>query len=88
LFGEVDAHGDIFSAPVASEVVGLVVGDIGATNIGRGLIIDDLGAGLQHINEKYRKFMAMQYPILFPYGEDGYHDSILYRQTPRSQGLQ
>jgi hypothetical protein len=88
LFGSVDAHGDIFSAPLASEVVGLVVGDIGATDIGRDLIIDDREEGLKQINEKHCKFMAMQYPLLFPYGEDGYHDSIYYRQTPRSQGLQ
>jgi hypothetical protein len=43
--------------------------DIGATNIGRDLIIDDREAGLQ-INEKHSKFMAMQYLILFPYGEE------------------
>jgi hypothetical protein len=84
LFGDVDAHGDIYSFPVASEVVGLVVGDIGHTDVGRDLIIEDRSSRLQQINERHRKFMAMQYPILFPYGEDGFHDSLMYNQSSTS----
>uniref|UniRef100_A0A453RSP5 Helitron helicase-like domain-containing protein n=2 Tax=Aegilops tauschii subsp. strangulata TaxID=200361 RepID=A0A453RSP5_AEGTS len=34
IYGKPDAHGDIYSAPVASEVVGLVVGDLGSSNVG------------------------------------------------------
>jgi hypothetical protein len=34
ILGDVDAHGDVFSFSVASEVVGLVVGDIGHTDVG------------------------------------------------------
>lgn len=41
LFGVPDRHGDIFSAPVASEVVGLVVGDIGTSDDGRDLVVED-----------------------------------------------
>jgi len=37
LFGDPNKHGDIFSAPVASEVVGLVVGDLGTSDVGRDL---------------------------------------------------
>ncbi|WVZ90535.1 hypothetical protein U9M48_036828, partial [Paspalum notatum var. saurae] len=85
LFGKADALGDIYSTPGASEVVGLVVGDIGSTGIGRDNIIENHSSQLQQINEKHRKFMAMQYPILFPYGEDGYHEKIMYHQTARSQ---
>jgi hypothetical protein len=33
IFGDVDAHGDVFSFPVASEVVGLVVGDKDIMNV-------------------------------------------------------
>ncbi|PVH66941.1 hypothetical protein PAHAL_1G389900 [Panicum hallii] len=65
-------------APVASEVVGLIVGDIGQTDVGRDIIIEDRSSRLQRINEQHCKFMAMQYPILFPYGEDGYHESLMY----------
>ncbi|KAJ1275409.1 hypothetical protein BS78_05G133600 [Paspalum vaginatum] len=79
LFGEPDKHGDIFSAPVASEVVGLVVGDVGQSHGCRDLIVEDCFGQLQRVEEKHCKFMAMQYPILFPYGEDGYHEKIAYR---------
>jgi hypothetical protein len=81
IFGDVDAHGDIFSFPVASQVVGLVVGDIGQTDVGRDIIIEDHVSNLQQINERHRKFMSMQYPILFPYGEDGFHDNILFQTS-------
>jgi hypothetical protein len=86
LFGKPDAHCDVYSAPVTSEVVGLVVGDIGSTDVGRDLIVDNRSSGLQRINEKHCRFMAMQYPLLFPYGEIGYHDDIMYRPTPQSRG--
>ena len=82
-----DAHGGIYSFPVASEVVGLVVGDIGHTDVGRDLIIEDRSSSLQHIDERHRKFMAMQYPILFPYGEDGFHDALFYNLTSTSTSM-
>jgi hypothetical protein len=61
-----------------------VVGDIGHTNVGRDIIIEDRTSNLQQINERHCKFMSMQYPILFPYGEDGFNDNIMYRQTEAS----
>jgi hypothetical protein len=87
LFGVPNKHGDIFSAPVASKVVGLVVGDVGQSDGGRDLIVQDQSGQLQRVEEKHRKFMAMQYPILFPYGEDGYHEKISYQQCRRSQAM-
>jgi hypothetical protein len=46
IFGSVDAHGDIFSFPVTSEVVGLVIGDIGETDADRNIIIEDRTSNL------------------------------------------
>jgi hypothetical protein len=86
-FGDIDAHGDIFIFPVASEVVGLVVGDIGESDVGRDIIIEDRASSLQQINEQYHKFMSMQYPLLFPYGEDGFHNNIMYRETQASTSI-
>jgi hypothetical protein len=31
--------------------------------------------------------MSMQYPLLFPYGEDGFHDNIMYRETQSSTSI-
>jgi hypothetical protein len=47
IFGDVDAHSDVFSFPVASEVVGLVVGDVGESDVGRDIIIEDRASSLQ-----------------------------------------
>lgn len=87
LFGVPDKHSDVFSAPVASEVVGLVVGNFGASDVGRDLLVEDKVGQLHKVSEKHCKFMAMQYPILFPYGEDGYHENIAYRRCPRSAAI-
>jgi hypothetical protein len=87
IFGDVDAHDDVFSFPVALEVVGLVVGDIRHTNVGRDIIIEDRTSNLQQINERHRKFMSMQYPILFPCGEDGFNDNIMHRRTEVSSSI-
>jgi hypothetical protein len=59
IFGDVDAHGDVFNFPVASEVVGLVVGDIGESDVGRDIIIEDRASSLQQINERHCKFMNL-----------------------------
>jgi hypothetical protein len=87
IFGDVDAYGDIYSFLVASEIVGLVVGDIGDNDVGRDIIIGDRALNLQQINGRHYKFMAMQYPLLFPYGEDGFHDNIIYRETQSSTSI-
>lgn len=88
LFVVPNQHGGVYSAPVASEVVGLVVvNDLGTTNEGRDLIIQDKASHLQRIKESHCKFMAMQYPLLFPYGEDGFHKDLRYRQCQRSRGI-
>jgi hypothetical protein len=87
LFGEPDRRGDIFSAPVASEVVELVVGHVGQSDGGHDLIMQDQSGQLQRVEEKHCKFMAMQYPILYSYGEDGYHEKISYQQCRRSQAI-
>ncbi|BAH91022.1 Os01g0300400 [Oryza sativa Japonica Group] len=79
LFVVPNQHGGVYSAPVASEVVGLVVvNDLGTTNEGCDLIIQDKASHLQRIKESHCKFMAMQYPLLFPYGEDGFHKDLRF----------
>jgi hypothetical protein len=60
IFGDVDTHGDVYSFPFASEIVGLVVGDIGDSDVGRDIIIEDRASNLQQINKRHHKFMAMQ----------------------------
>jgi hypothetical protein len=81
IFGDIDAHADVFSFPLAYEVVGLVIGDLRETDVGRDIVTEDRASLLQQIDECHRKFMSMQYPLLFPYREDDFHDNIMYRET-------
>ncbi|GJZ40062.1 reverse transcriptase domain-containing protein, partial [Tanacetum coccineum] len=38
-------------------------------------------AGLQRISELHPIYMALQYPLLFLYGEDGFHEKIAYHSN-------
>ncbi|KAL8143370.1 LOW QUALITY PROTEIN: hypothetical protein V2J09_016402 [Rumex salicifolius] len=62
----------------ASEVAALVVGDFGKTGTSRDVLIKHSSGGLQRISEIHPLYMALQYPLLFPYGKDGFHPNILY----------
>jgi hypothetical protein len=63
-----------------------VVGDFRESDVGRDIIIDHT-SHLQQINERHHKFMSMQYPLLFPYGEDDFHDNIMYREMQGSTSI-
>ncbi|XP_038716221.1 uncharacterized protein LOC120009637 [Tripterygium wilfordii] len=75
-----------YDAPAYPEMASLVVGDIGYTDEGRDIIVEYQGQQLKRISDLHPSFMAMQYPILFPYGEDCYRLNIPYEdksQVPK-----
>lgn len=41
--------------------------------------------GLRHINDLHLCFMSMQYPLIFPYGEDGFRTNIKHRNVKNSE---
>ena len=61
----------VYNLPTASEIVALIVGDFTEENVMRDIIVNHKSNGLQRISDLHPSFMAMQYPLLFPYGEDG-----------------
>ncbi|XP_071723351.1 uncharacterized protein [Rutidosis leptorrhynchoides] len=65
-----------YNLPTASEIAGLIVGDFSADLSSRDLIIQSHDNNLQHVSEIHPLLMALQYPLLFPHGEDGYHPDI------------
>ncbi len=66
-----------YNVPIADEVVALMVGD-GSEAVDRHDVVLAQQAGpLQHIFELHVRYMALHYPLLFPYGEDGWHLNIL-----------
>ncbi|XP_077252576.1 uncharacterized protein LOC143891975 [Tasmannia lanceolata] len=68
-----------YNMRTTSEVAALIVSDLSETNVERDVIVEHRSDGLQRISDLNPSFMAMQYPILFPYGEDGYHLGIPYK---------
>ncbi|KAI5396651.1 hypothetical protein KIW84_062748 [Lathyrus oleraceus] len=69
--------GRLYNKPTISKVAALIVGDI---NLGtkQDIIIQARGGNLQRIDEFHPSYPAFQYPLLFPFGEDGYKDNILH----------
>ena len=67
-----------YNAPTVSEVAVLITNDFGDANEERDIIVNNKNCGLQRISETHPSYMALQYPLLFPYGEDGFHDKIPY----------
>jgi hypothetical protein len=61
IFSSLKQHGNVYSAPIAAEVVGLVINDLGLSDKGRDLVVQDHASNLQRIQETHCKFMAMQY---------------------------
>jgi len=81
LIGSRSTDGRVQNLPTCSEIAAIVVGDIGLDNTHRDIIVDYKEGGLQRINELHPSYMALQYPLLFPYGEDGYRLGILRRSV-------
>ncbi|XP_010490026.1 PREDICTED: uncharacterized protein LOC104767743 [Camelina sativa] len=69
-------YGRQYELPTTEEIAGLIVGDLSATTCERDIVVYPHSDGLQIINEKHPRLMSLQYPLLFLYGEIGYHDQI------------
>ncbi|XP_040368295.1 uncharacterized protein LOC112192958 isoform X3 [Rosa chinensis] len=70
-----------YERPTSEEISGLIVGDIGEHNSERDIIIESNNRQLQRVSKIHPKYMSLQYPILFPYGEDGYKPNLLMHKT-------
>jgi hypothetical protein len=65
-----------YNVPTVDEVTALMVGD-GSEAVDRCDVVLAQQAGpFQRISELHVGYMALHYPLLFPYGEDGWHPNI------------
>ncbi|XP_026398220.1 uncharacterized protein LOC113293999 [Papaver somniferum] len=70
-----------YNLPTTSKIAGFVVDDPESDGK-RDIIIQEKNGLLKDISELHPSYMALQYPLLFPYGEDGFHIDIPYdKQT-------
>ncbi|KAK9740196.1 hypothetical protein RND81_03G018300 [Saponaria officinalis] len=76
-----NTDGRTYNLPTASEVAALIVGDIENTIEKRDILIERQCGTLNHISELHPSYLALQYPLLFPYGEDGFRTGIPHSQV-------
>lgn len=79
LIGNRLTEGRQYNLPSCSEVAALLVEQHSNEESHRDIIVEHKTTGLQRITELHPSFMALQYPLLFPYGEDGYRMGISHR---------
>ncbi|GJR28885.1 ATP-dependent DNA helicase PIF1-like protein [Tanacetum coccineum] len=60
------------------EVATLITNDFGNREPTRDIVVNKKDSRPKRISELHPSYMALQYPLLFLYGEDGYHDNIPY----------
>ncbi|CAE1331227.1 unnamed protein product [Acanthosepion pharaonis] len=63
-------HERRFNAPVCNEIAAVIHDE---EHNSRDIVIRYRGGGLRRISETHRSYDCLQYPLLFPYGSDGYH---------------
>ncbi|XP_016206591.2 uncharacterized protein LOC107646964 [Arachis ipaensis] len=69
----------LYNLPDVSEVAALVVGDIDSLSSTKDIILERQDGRLKRINEIHVAYLGLQYPLLFPYGEDGYRIDIQHK---------
>ncbi|XP_073225590.1 uncharacterized protein [Cicer arietinum] len=70
----------LYNQPTVSEVAALIVGDVD-TSSKRDIIMETQSGKLKRIDELRPSYLAYQYPLIFPYGENGYRQKIAQRET-------
>jgi len=62
--------------PEVDEVAALIVGDTDSIEYGRDIIVRKESGHLERLHETHTSFIPLQYPLIFPYGEDGFSENI------------
>lgn len=78
LIGTRERDGREYNLPTADEVAALIVGDFDSSKNQRDIILHMQEGGLKRISELHPSYLALQYPLLFPYAEDGYRTDIYH----------
>jgi hypothetical protein len=76
LRGSIDDHGSRFSLPAVPELAALLVADLTTTAHALDVVVETRAGHGKQIHPVNPSLMAMQYHLLFPYGDVGYHIGI------------
>ncbi|GKE50856.1 hypothetical protein Tco_1486012, partial [Tanacetum coccineum] len=78
LIGTRKRDGRDYNLPTAFEVAALIIGDFDSTKNKKDIILHCQDGDLMRISELHHSYLAMQYPLFFPYAEDGYRTEIFH----------
>ncbi|KAL6550071.1 hypothetical protein OROMI_020559 [Orobanche minor] len=84
LMGRRSRDGRMYNLPTCSEVAALIVGNDEYEMDPRDIVLERKNGDFQRISELHPSYLPMQYPLLFQYGEDGYHPEISH--SDKSKG--
>ncbi|XP_024004792.1 uncharacterized protein LOC112081952 [Eutrema salsugineum] len=76
LIAKRDKDARTHNLPTATEVAALIPGDFEEGLDNRDIMLEAKDGSLRRISELYVGYRALQYPLLFPYAEDGYQVGI------------
>ena len=71
----------VYNTPTTDEIVALIVGDMSNLDVGRDIIVKKISGQLFRLHETHTAFIPLQYPLIFPFGEDGYQEDIPVRNS-------
>nr|GEW18895.1 hypothetical protein TSUD_89340 [Tanacetum cinerariifolium] len=74
-----DKDGREYNLPTANEVATIIIGDFDDTRRTRDIIVEGTSGVTQRISKLHPSYLPLQYPLLFPYAEDGYRDKIFLK---------
>ncbi|XP_042032500.1 uncharacterized protein LOC121779250 [Salvia splendens] len=78
--------GKTYNLPTVSKIDVLVVSDFDEALGGRDIIVEKRSGRLQRIDELHPSYLALQYHLLFAYGEDQYSEKIGLSGSGTSSG--
>ncbi|GKB34511.1 hypothetical protein Tco_0879453, partial [Tanacetum coccineum] len=79
LIGTRARDGRDHNLPTAFEVAALIVGDFDSTKDKRDIILHRQNGNVKRISELHVLYLALQYPLFFPYAEDGYRTDVYHQ---------
>lgn len=75
-----------YNLPSSGEIAAIIVGDYSAAEYTYDVLVHDRKYGLKRVSCLHPCYMALQYPLLFPYGERGFHLGIKYLDVDDDEG--
>ncbi|KAL6564888.1 hypothetical protein OROMI_016338 [Orobanche minor] len=87
LIGRRRVDGRQYNLPQQDEVAALIKGDIIQDRLERDVIVETKSGCLKRVNHLNASFLGLQYPLLFPYGQDGYREDVPLTRVSTSSSI-